>query len=355
MPHPSFDLHQPDAVNCLTQLLENGQIVALPTDTVPGLAIAADAPNAAATLSALKGYDTPRPFSLHFSSIEQLAKWAPSLPPGLASWLMEHLPQGVTAVMPAKWLAIPQSWQWQWPLVGLRLPQDPGFQAVAAQLQAPLLMTSINAAGTDPLFGHALLDWLAEKDIPAAAGLGDFAPSSPSAVIEFNPLPQLRRGTLPVDQMQPGLRILVLCSGNICRSPVGEVMLRAEIASAWGVKESDLAALGWHFASAGTFAMPGGPASEHSIAVAADVGLDLRSHLSANMEDLLDLGWDLILGMGLNHLAPLPEESAKDLYDPIGRPVPDPFGGPLEAYQQMRDHMQTATADRVQMWSQWPF
>lgn len=354
MTDPSFDLRQPDAVQRLSQILGNGQIVALPTDTVPGLAIPADAPAAAATLSALKGYDTPRPFSLHFSSIQQLAKWAPSLPPGLAFWLAEHLPQGVTAVVPAKWLALPQSWQWQWPLVGLRLPQDSGFQAVAEQLKAPLLMTSINAAGTDPLFGHELLDWLAEKHIPAAAGLGDFELSEPSAVVEFNPLPQLRRGALAPERLKPGLRILVLCSGNICRSPVGEVMLRAEIAAAWGVKESDLADLGWHFASAGTFAMPDGPASEHSVEVAADVGLDLSGHRSANMEDLLDQGWDLILGMGLNHLAPLPDAAPKDLYDPHGRPVPDPFGGPLEAYRLMRDHLQIATADRVQMWSQWP-
>jgi tRNA A37 threonylcarbamoyladenosine synthetase subunit TsaC/SUA5/YrdC len=341
-------------VNRLTQHLQDGQIVALPTDTVPGLAIPADAPAAAATLSALKGYDSPRPFSLHFSSLEQLAKWAPSLPPGLAFWMAEHLPQGVTAVVPREWLAIPQSWDWQWPLVGLRLPQNQTFQAVAAQIKAPLLMSSINTAGSAPLFGAELLDWLTEKQIPVASGLSEFEPSEPSAVVEFSPLPHLRRGYLAPERMKPGLQILVLCSGNICRSPVGEVMLRAEIAAAWGVAERDLAELGWHFASAGTFAMPDGPASEHSVAVAADIGLDLSHHSSANLEDVLDQGWDLILGMGLNHLAPLPDAAPKDLYDPHGRPVPDPFGGPLEAYQLMRDHLQIATADRVQLWSRWP-
>jgi protein-tyrosine phosphatase len=341
-------------VQKLAQLLESGQIAALPTDTVPGLAIPADIPAATATLSALKGYQTPRPFSLHFSSLQQLAKWAPSLPPGLAAWLTEYLPQGVTAVVPAQWLALPASWQWQWPMVGLRLPQNAAFQAVAARLKAPLLMTSINEAGTDPIFGEDLLTWLAGKDIPAAKGLGDLQPSEPSAVVEFQPLPKLRRGALAPQCLQPGKRVLVLCSGNICRSPVAEVMLQAEMAAAWGVSEPELASLGWHFASAGTFAMPDGPASEHSVAVTAELGLYLGQHRSANMEDLLDKGWDLVLGMGRNHLAPLPESFKQELYDPHGRPVPDPFGGPLEAYRQMRDHLQIATADRIQIWSQWP-
>jgi len=327
--------------------------VALPTDTVPGLAICADAPHAAAKLSALKGYASPRPFSLHFSSLEQLAKLAPNLPPGLAKWLNSSLPHGITAVVPSAWLALPEAWHWSWPAVGLRLPQNEDFCAVAEQIRAPLLMTSVNPAGSAPLFGEDLHSWLQENDIPSAPSVAKCSVSLPSAVVEFDPLPQLRRGQLQPEQLLPGMRILVLCSGNICRSPLGEAMLRAEIASAWGVREADLAALGWHFASAGTFAMPDGPASEHSLAVAAEVGLDLRQHRSANMEDLLQEPWDLILGMGMNHLASLPASAPQDLFDPFGLPVPDPFGGPKQAYQVMCTHLQRATEERIKLWSSW--
>ena len=337
----------------LVEALVAGKIVALPTDTVAGLAIRADAPNAAATLSALKGYDSVRPFSLHFANLAQCAKMAPSLPPGLAAWLQEHLAHGVTAVIPTSWMAIPQSWDWSWPSVGLRLPQSQSFSEVAEQLQVPLLMTSINTAGEPPLFGSDLQTWLEEREIPTSAAVFEMPQRGSSVVVEFTPLPQLRRGSLPAEQLRPGLRILVLCSGNICRSPVAEAMLRAEIAAAWGVQQADLEELGWHIASAGTFAMPDGPASECSITVAADVGLDIRQHRSANLEDLLQEPWDLILGMGQNHLAALPEELSQELYDPSAQPVPDPFGGPLRAYQQMRDHLQVATQQRVQHWSHW--
>jgi len=340
-------------VTDLADLLNQGKIVALPTDTVPGLAIRADADGAADALARVKGYAEPRPFSLHFHNLKGLGAIAPSLPPGLASWLQHFLPQGVTAVLPADWLAIPSSWRWSWPKVGLRVPQHPEYQEVTAQVKAPLLMTSINSMGSEPLFGDELMAWLQGNGIEGHACLAETTASESSAVVEFDPLPQLRRGQMEPEDLLLGLRILILCSGNICRSPVAEVMLRAEVASAWGIAEVDLERLGWKFASAGTFAMPDGPASEHSVRVAADVGLDLSSHRSANMEDLLDQSWDLLLGMGLNHLAPVPDSLVKDLYDPLGRPVPDPFGGPLPAYQELRDHLQMATAERVRQWSEW--
>jgi protein-tyrosine-phosphatase/tRNA A37 threonylcarbamoyladenosine synthetase subunit TsaC/SUA5/YrdC len=340
-------------VTDLIDSLLSGQIVALPTDTVPGLAIRADASDACAKLAAVKGYADPRPFSLHFADLAQVAAISPDLPPGLAAWLTMNLPLGVTAVLPAEWLALPKSWNWQWPKVGLRLPQNQSFQVAAQAAGCPLLMTSINEASSAPLFGQELLDWLSQRQIPAASELLQLQAADASAVVEFDPLPQVRRGDLPGDRLMLGLRVLVLCSGNICRSPVGEAMLRAELAAAWGVAEADLPRLGWEIASAGTFAMPDGPASEHSIDVAAKIGLDLSDHRSANLEDMMARPWDLFLGMGLNHLAALPEQAPMALYDLHGRPVPDPFGGPLIAYQQMCDHLENATAERIKQWCSW--
>ncbi|MDP7063316.1 MAG: Sua5/YciO/YrdC/YwlC family protein [Planctomycetota bacterium] len=340
----------------MTELIEsllNGQIVALATDTVPGLAIRADVSDAGAKLAAVKGYEEPRPFSLHFGDLAQVADIAPDLPPGLAAWLTMNLPKGVTAVLPVEWLAMPKAWKWPWPKVGLRWPQNQSFQAAAKQVGGPLLMTSINEAQSKPLFGQELITWLTQKGIPAAAELAAQQQASASAVVEFDPLPQLRRGALDAERLILGLRVLVLCSGNICRSPVGEAMLRAELAAAWGIAEVDLPRLGWEIASAGTFAMPGGPASEHSIEVAAHLGLDLSRHHSANLEDMLSRPWDLFLGMGLNHLAALPEKAPMALYDLHGDPVPDPFGGPLTAYQAMCDHLEQATKERIKQWCSW--
>ena len=61
--------------------------------------------------------------------------------------------------------------------------------------------------------------------------------------------------------------ILVICTGNICRSPMGEVLLRHHLQPK-GVK----------VLSAGTGAMVGYPADPMSVAVAAQHGYDLSAH-----------------------------------------------------------------------------
>lgn len=333
--------------------LRDGEIVALPTDTVPGLAVRADTPDAAERLSALKGSPTDRPYSLHLGSLTPLTQWAPSLPPGLAAWLTRYLPEGVTAVLPSEWWNLPQDLQWSWPMVGFRLPQDPGFQAVAQELEVPLLMTSINPSGEAPLQGAALTAWIEKAGIAAAVDV-DQASDQASQVVVFDPTPKVLRANDAELPALPGLRVLVLCSGNICRSPVAEALLREALAEAWHADAEQMASLGWTIASAGTFAMSGGPISEHSFTVGQEMGMDLSGHRSHHIEDLLDQPWDLVLGMGPGHLENLSGEVGLELFDPRQMPVPDPFGGDLEDYRIMAKHLQEAVAARIQRWSAWP-
>src|ERR1043166_796174 len=69
----------------------------------------------------------------------------------------------------------------------------------------------------------------------------------------------------------PALRVLFICTGNTCRSPLAAVALRAELGD-------DAAHV--EVASAGIGASPGQPASEGSRRVAAEDGFDLSGHRS---------------------------------------------------------------------------
>ena len=84
----------------------------------------------------------------------------------------------------------------------------------------------------------------------------------------------------------------MLCTGNICRSPAAEVLLRHR-AEALGVEV--------RVTSAGRLD-DGRPAAEHSIALMAEQGLDLSVHRShvLTVDDVVST--DLILGMAREHV-----------------------------------------------------
>ncbi|MBK7771806.1 MAG: hypothetical protein IPI48_15140 [bacterium] len=89
-------------------------------------------------------------------------------------------------------------------------------------------------------------------------------------------------------------RIVFVCTGNSCRSPLAEVLARARYA--------DLPLI---FASAGTDAVAGQPASAEACAIARERGLDLEGHRSAPVDAraVADAAW--VIGMTRMHAAVL--------------------------------------------------
>jgi protein-tyrosine phosphatase len=149
----------------------------------------------------------------------------------------------------------------------------------------------------------------------------------------MNTPPETRAGKSPG---QRPMRLLFLCTGNTCRSPLAESIAREEA----GRRGSDV-----ECRSAGTFAWGGQPAAANAIRVARDHGLDLGSHRSRALDaELLDTT-DLVLGMDESHvevarvLAPtVVAELITDALPPghreHGRPVQDPIGGSVGVYAE---------------------
>ncbi len=136
-------------------------------------------------------------------------------------------------------------------------------------------------------------------------------------------------------------RILFVCTGNTCRSPLAAALARAELARrGWG---------GGVVSSAGVAAGSDEPASEGALRAAARHGLDLAGHRSTPLSESIVRSADLILTMSPGHLHHVRVLGAGDRAalitafaagaedtDPEGGGaggVPDPFGGDDEAYE----------------------
>ncbi len=131
-------------------------------------------------------------------------------------------------------------------------------------------------------------------------------------------------------------RVLFVCTGNTCRSPMAERLCARLLADQLGCAPHELKQHGFCVQSAGLAAMMGQEASPDAVRVLADLGADLSPHRSrsATMEMLL---WaDHVFAMTASHayaLASLPRAPAPRLLSPQDNDVPDPIGGGLADYR----------------------
>jgi protein-tyrosine phosphatase len=151
------------------------------------------------------------------------------------------------------------------------------------------------------------------------------------------------------------VKLLMVCLGNICRSPLAEGALRARLAQAgldW-VEVDSAGTGGWH---------AGKPPDKRSIAIAAEMGVDIRGQRARKLRsaDFETFDWllcaDRSVLRDVRAMAPpaAPAGSALLLEwagqgggaQPLGAEIPDPYTGTQEDFRRVW-RMVDGAAERI--------
>jgi protein-tyrosine-phosphatase len=137
--------------------------------------------------------------------------------------------------------------------------------------------------------------------------------------------------------------ILVVCTGNVCRSPMAEGLLRHALAG----QPEPLKSL--KVISAGVAARHGEPLSENSVIALKKAGIDISGLCAQPLTQALLDDALVVFGMTESHLAiirsrakPVPARLhlfREFLPPPADKEIGDPYGGPLKVYEAARDEM----------------
>ncbi len=242
----------------------------------------------------------------------------------------------------------------QGPVVARFRAGEPGL-ALASE---PLARALVENAGGDVWFGvpsesaepGELADELGSRVSVVVTG-GEVGPGPTGLDFSLRPVVFDRRGKLGILELEqqlgelvrmgPGLffSVLVVCTGNSCRSPMAHCLL-AHLLDGVAADVS----------SAGTDAPVGRPATEEAVGVLREIGLDLTGHRAQQLSPTMLEAADLILVMEEYHrqrigrMAPAAAAKTRLLLSYAGREarVEDPIGFSIECYRLTRDIMKPA-------------
>lgn len=349
----------PVSINRSVQVLKEGGIIVYPTDTLYGLGVDMTNHKAINKLLHLKRRNIRSPISLMVDSIASMESIVGKISPKKQALMKNILPGKFTILLKNKnneeernegkisWSHLNQS------KIGFRIPDNAVCHELSLHISSPISSTSANISGQDSVLSIPEVISQFGNKLDLILDAGPMKSTKGSTVIDLSKLPFMifREGDISMSQLNellPGISfekrrtrftIVFVCSGNICRSPMGEGILKAMVEK---TKFKDV----FQIESAGTLNLGPIHAHDFSIKVADDNEIDVSTHKAKMINERIVEDSSIIFCMALDHLQylrrnyPLYKNKFYLLKDwqrdkPLAIPsIADPIGHELEFFEK---------------------
>jgi protein-tyrosine phosphatase len=320
--------------------LLRGQVVALPTETLYGVAASALVPEAVERLSQIRGVDEP--VAVAMVSPEDASSWVPQISSLGRRLARRCWPGPVTLVFAGgaergRAGQLPESIRRQLcsdDAIGLTVSEHDVLGELLRLTDIPIAFAHLACNGMPPT-AERVAQQLGER----VALLVDGGPSrdiraSSVVRVDGQRWTMVREGVVPANEIavQTTCVVVFVCTGNTCRSPMAQALGGKLLADRLGCAVAELPQRGFLVLSAGVAALPGDPAAPEAIEAVKEFGADLNDHLSQPLTAELALQADHLITMTRAHAAAVVDRfgaaAAKprllgldgdDIADPIGR------------------------------------
>ena len=188
---------QPYKIRKVVEILNNDGIIIYPTDTIYGIGCSIYSQKAIEKIRQIKGREKNKYFSILCYDLKDLSKYAKNVSNEAYKLMKRILPGPYTVVLQAS-RELPKILHSKRKTVGLRIPDHTLSREIVKELGHPIITTSANRSGQEPLNDPKLLEKEFGKEVDVVIE-GEVLFSEPSTVIDLSeqPFKILRKGQDP--------------------------------------------------------------------------------------------------------------------------------------------------------------